>query len=53
MNKIAITLAFVLYVITAIGNIRQKDYPHALIWISYSISQLGFLWWEYTKEVEG
>lgn len=50
MNKFAIILAFILYVVIGIGNIRQKDYPHALIWMAYALSQLGFLWWEYTKE---
>ncbi len=50
MNKTAIILAFILYVVISIGNLRQKDYPHALIWIAYSLSQLGFLWHEVQKD---
>jgi UDP-N-acetylmuramyl pentapeptide phosphotransferase/UDP-N-acetylglucosamine-1-phosphate transferase len=50
MNKAAIILAFILYVVIAIGNFRQKDYPHFLIWLCYAGSQLGFLWWELVKE---
>jgi hypothetical protein len=49
MNIIAIVLAFILYMVICIGNIRQKDYPHALIWGAYAVSQLGFLWWEMVK----
>ncbi|MFN7318808.1 MAG: hypothetical protein ACK5S6_04795 [bacterium] len=37
MNKTAIVLAFILYVVIAIGNIRDKDYPHALIWLCYAV----------------
>ncbi len=53
MNKTAIVLAFILYVIICIGNIKDKDYPHALIWGAYGLSQLGFLWHEFIKKIEG
>ena len=50
MNTPAIILAFILYVIIAIGNLRQRDYPMCVVWFSYSLSQLGFLWYEMSKQ---
>ncbi len=44
MNKTAIILAFILYVIIAIGNFRQRDYPHCFIWLCYAGSLIGFFW---------
>jgi hypothetical protein len=52
MNQIAIILAFILYSVIAVGNLRQKDYPHALIWGAYALSQVGFYLYERTKEIE-
>jgi len=49
MNIIAIVLAFILYMVICIGNIRQKDYPMALVWFAYSLSQVGFLLYEINK----
>jgi hypothetical protein len=47
--QVAIILSFVLYCIIAVGNLRDRDYPHALIWGAYALSQTGFLWYELTK----
>lgn len=49
MSVYALAICFVLYCVIAVSNFRQKDYPHALIWICYALSQLGFLWHEITK----
>jgi len=37
------------YLMTAIGNLRQKDYPMALVWISYSTANLALVWYEIRK----
>lgn len=50
-TQVAIVLSFILYCVIAIGNLRDKDYPHALIWGAYSLSQAGFLWYELTKKM--
>ena len=31
------------------GNMKQKDYPHALMWFSYSLANVGLLWYEINK----
>ncbi len=49
MSTWALILAFILYVIIAIDSIRKRDYPMGLVWVSYSLSQLGFLWYELTR----
>lgn len=49
MGVYAIVIAIILYVVIAISNIRDKDYPHAFIWFSYALSQFGFLWYELSK----
>jgi hypothetical protein len=49
MNIIAIVLAFILYMVICVGNVRQRDYPMALVWFSYSLSQVGFLLYEINK----
>lgn len=46
---VAIILSFILYCVIAVSNLTQKDYPHAFIWFSYGLSQLGFLWYELSK----
>lgn len=33
----------------AVVNLHQKDYPHALIWLCYSVANLGFIWYELEK----
>jgi len=49
MGVYAIIMAMILYGIIAVSNIRDKDYPHAFIWFSYALSQVGFLWYELSK----
>ena len=49
ITVIAIGIATVCYLVGAIGNILQKDYPHTLMWFSYATANLGLLWYEYNK----
>jgi hypothetical protein len=35
---------------TAIGNLKQKDYPMALVWFSYCMANLGLIWYEISKK---
>lgn len=37
------------YFLTAISNLRQKDYPMALVWFSYCMANLGLIWYEISK----
>ena len=46
----AVSLTIVLYNITAFCCIKQKDYPHALMWFSYALANTGLLWYEIVKE---
>ena len=45
----AIGVATLCYIVGAVGNLMQKDYPHALMWFSYATANLGLLWYEYNK----
>ena len=45
----AIGLTSVLYLVACVSCLRQKDYPHALMWFSYSSANLGLLWYELSK----
>jgi hypothetical protein len=45
----AITISTLCYIACAVDNIRQKDFPHALIWLAYATANMGFLWYEFTK----
>ncbi len=42
----------VLYWITCATCVRGKDYPHALMWFSYGLANLGLLWYEYRKNLK-
>jgi hypothetical protein len=43
-TQVAIVLSFILYCVIAIGNLMDKNYPMALIWGAYGLSQVGFIW---------
>lgn len=49
LTFLPIVICFVCYTLVGIGNAKQGDYPHAMIWWAYALSQLGFIWYEYTK----
>ena len=50
MSFPCISIATVCYMITAMANLKQRDFPMALVWFSYSLANIGFLWYEVTKK---
>jgi len=53
LAQIAIPISFVLYVLIAASNARQRDWPMVVVWGAYGLSQLGFLWYEINKAKAG
>lgn len=49
MNYAMIAIPAVCYMIQAAVNVHQKDYPHALVWLAYSVGNMGFIWYELEK----
>jgi hypothetical protein len=49
MSIYAIAAASLLYLVCAVDNFRQGDYPHCLVWFSYALANMGLLWYEYNK----
>jgi len=45
----AIAVSALMYIIVCGSCIKQKDYPHALMWISYAMANIGLLWYEIKK----
>ena len=45
----AIAVSAAMYVIVCGSCIKQKDYPHALMWFSYAMANMGLLWYELNK----
>ena len=45
----AMGISTLCYLVCGVANLRQKDFPHALIWFSYAAANTGFLWYEYIK----
>jgi hypothetical protein len=45
-----ILIATACYVLTAVSNLRQRDYPMALVWASYSLANIGLIWYELSKK---
>jgi hypothetical protein len=50
MGITALVLAIILYLIIALQNYFDKDYPHAFVWFSYALANVGFLWYEIIKK---
>lgn len=44
-----IITATLCYIITCLSNLKQKDYPMALVWFSYAMANIGFIWYESKK----
>jgi hypothetical protein len=44
-----IIIATICYLITAVDNFFQDDYPHTLMWFSYALANSGLIWYEYSK----
>ena len=49
MGIVTLILATLLYLITCVSCIIGKDYPHSLMFFSYSLANLGLLWYEIQK----
>ena len=49
MNVTAMIIATICYLTVFIGNLRQRDYPHSLMWFSYTLANCGLLWYEFNK----
>ena len=41
--KLCPAIAGILYAIVGIGYLVKRDYPWALVWISYSLANLGLV----------
>ena len=50
MSVWAILIASICYLVTAIANFRQKDYPHCMMWFSYFLANCGLIWYEVVKD---
>ncbi len=48
----SIIICTLCYLVCSIDNLRQKDFPHALVWFAYATANIGFLWYELTKNKE-
>ena len=46
LGTLAIATASVMYLVVCSSCIKQKDYPHALMWFSYAMANIGLLWYE-------
>lgn len=49
MNIAFIVIPMLCYACQSWVNIQQGDYPHAFVWATYSMGNLGFVWYELTK----
>ena len=49
LGMLAITTASIMYLVACTSCIKQKDYPHALMWFSYAMANIGLLWYEIKK----
>ena len=52
MALYTIAITMIMYGLTAISCIRDKDYPHAIMWFAYGLANAGLLWYE-MKKVQG
>lgn len=46
MGITALILTIILYLIIAIDNYMSKDFPHAMMWVCYSLANVALLWYE-------
>ncbi len=49
MSIVPLFIATLCYVLTCISNLKQRDYPHALVWFAYTLANCGLLWYEWNK----
>jgi hypothetical protein len=49
MSITFIIIATGCYILTFLSNLKNRDYPMALVWFSYSLANFGLIWYEVTK----
>ena len=49
LGILAIATASVMYLVVCVSCMKLKDYPHALMWFSYAMANVGLLWYELNK----
>lgn len=49
MTTLPLILCIMLYWWIALGNLRQGDYGHALMWFAYGLANFGLLYYDLTK----
>jgi hypothetical protein len=49
MSYALILIPTVCYMGQAVVNLKQRDYPHAMIWFCYALANVGFIWYEVKK----
>ena len=49
MAVYAISISTVMYILTCLCCIKDRDYPHALMWFAYGLANIGLLWYEFRK----
>lgn len=49
MGFYCVIITTVLYSITCTSCYLQKDHSHAIMWLGYTIANIGLLWYESTK----
>ena len=50
MSNTGIIIAGLCYLVTAVGYLRQRNYPMALVFTTYMVANIGFVWANLTKE---
>lgn len=50
LTTAAMAISIVLYLVVAVGNYLDKDYPHAGAWFCYSLANAFFIWYELSKD---
>ncbi len=49
MSFYTIGICTLMYALTSISCIRDRDYPHAIMWFAYGLANVGLLWYEVKK----
>ena len=47
---VAILITIVCYLIASFSCIKDRDYPHSLMWFAYSLANIALLWYEVNKQ---
>ena len=50
MGAWCLGVASLMYFLTGVSCIKDKDYSHAIMWICYGIANIALLWYEVEKK---